>query len=145
MSPINLINVIFLLFHLYLYQMRLSHFYKTLAFKFSNPISFEHPVYDEKKKEKRTERSAVSRPHFSTICQNPSGPSPYLLLTPFSLLFYRILICIASHRLAAGCIRTRGNWRSHSRCMWVTSCRKRIESGTTLDNDARIEKGLACN
>lgn len=82
---------------------------KILAFKYSNPFSFEHLVHDKKKRKKK-EHQALASAFFDDLSKSLGPFSLYLLLAPFSLLFYRILICIASHRLAAGFIRTRGKY-----------------------------------
>lgn len=112
-SPI-LINVI-LSFHLYR-QMKLSHFayYKkwTKSLPLNIPIPFRsNTLYmTKKKKEKKKEHQALASAFFDDLSKSLGPFSLYLLLAPFSLLFYRILICIASHRLAAGFIRTRGKY-----------------------------------
>lgn len=108
------------------------------------PISFRsNTLYMTKKKKKRNTK--LSRPHFSTICQSPSGPSLYLLPTPFSLLFYRILICIASHRLAAGFIRTRGKYGGINvgHLLWKKKGKKGMESGDDVRQWRKVDRGKA--
>lgn len=133
-------------FHLY-HQMKLSHFVRhkkwTESLPLNIPISFRsNTLYMTKKKKRNTK---LSRPHFSTICQSPSGPSLYLLPTPFSLLFYRILICIASHRLAAGFIRTRGKYGGINvgHLLQKKKGKKGMESGDDVRQWRKVDRGKA--